>query len=251
MKKETVALKKIEGVNALTKLINAHTNIGILDFYKIPSSALQKIKRELHGKATIKKARKSTILLALEKSSKSNLKDFVGFHPALILTDMEPFRLSIFLQNKKSNVTAKPGDVVKKDVEVKAGLTDLPPGPAISTLAKVGIQAKVEGGKIAVIRNKVVLKAGEKVSSELAAALNLLKMEPIEVGLELVAILEGNNIYKKEHLVVDVEKIIDDVYIAISQAFSLSINSNYPIRETIEFMLAKAYQEAKALEKPL
>jgi large subunit ribosomal protein L10 len=252
MRRETVNPKKIEEVKRLAELLSKYSNTGILDFYKMPSAALQKIKSELYGKATLKKAKKNIILFALDKANKSNLKEFVGAHPALILTDMDPFRLSIFLQKKKSNVAAKPGDAVKNDIEVKAGPTDLPPGPAISTLTKVGIAAKVEGGKIAVMRDKVVLKAGENVSGDLAAALNLLKMEPIEIGLTLVAMLEKNNVYKKDQLFVDIEKLMNDVSLAASQAFNLAINSNYYTKQTIEFLLAKAYREAKALEaKPL
>lgn len=251
MRKEKVNPKKIEEVNELAKLIQKHSNVGVLDFYKMPSSALQKIKRELYEKAFIKKAKKNMILLALDKSNKSHLKEFVGLHPALILTDMDPFRLSIFLQKKKSNVSAKPGDVVKSDVEVKAGPTDLPPGPAISTLTKVGIPAKVEGGKIAIMKDKVVLKAGGNVSHDLAAALNLLKMEPLQIGLELVAMLEKSNVYRKEQLFIDIEKTMNDVSLAASQAFNLAINSNYYTKQTIEFLLARAYREARALEKPL
>ncbi len=248
MKREKINPKKQEDVEKLASLIHKHSNIGILDLYKMPSSALQKIKRELYGKALIKKAKKSTMSFALDKTNKSNLKEFVGLHPALILTDMDPFRLSIFLQTKKSNVPAKPGDAVRNDIEIKAGPTDLPPGPAISTLTKVGIPAKVEGGKIAIMKDKIVLKAGGNVSNDLAAALNLLKMEPIEIGLTLVAMLEKNNVYKKDQLFIDLEKVTNDIVIAASQAFNLAINSNYYTKQTIEFLLAKAYREAKALE---
>ena len=251
MKREKLNPQKIEEVNELAKLIQSHSNVGVLDFYKMPSSALQKIKRDLYGKAKIKKAKKSSLLFALEKANKSDLKEFIGLHPALILTDMDPFKLSVFLQKNKSKVSAKPGDVVKSDLEVKAGPTDLPPGPAISTLTKVGIPAKVEAGKISVMKNKVILKAGANVSHDMAAALNLLKMEPIEIGLALVAMLEKHNIYKKEQLFIDVEKMLNDLSFASSQAFNLSINANYYTKQTIEFMIAKAYQEAKAIEKPL
>jgi len=240
MRREKINPEKQEEVEELVKLIHKHSNIGVLDFYKLPSSALQKIQRELYGKALIKKARKNMILFALEKANKTNLKEFVGLHPALILTDMDPFKLSTFLQKNKSSVSAKPGDSVKKDIEVKAGPTDLPPGPAISTLTKVGIPAKVEGGKIAVMKDKVILKAGGNVSSDLAAALNLLKMEPVEIGLSLVALLEKSNVYTKEQLFVDLDKALDDLSLAVSYAFNLSINSGYPTKQTIEFMLAKA-----------
>lgn len=130
---------------------------------------------------------------------------------------------------------------------MKAGPTDLLPGPAISTLTKVGIPAKVEAGKIAIIRDKIVCKAGEKVSMELASALQLLKMEPMEIGLNVVVFDEKGVVYKKEQLFIDEEKLRNDIQLAIQNAFNLSINADYPTKETIGFMLSKAYWNAKEL----
>lgn len=126
--------EKIKEVEEFSELIKAYPVIGIINLYKTPASALQKIKKELKGKAVIKVAKKSILLFALEKSGKTNLKQFVTDYPALILANINPFKLYLFLQKKKTPSVAKPGDTTTKDIEVKAGSTDLPPGPAISTL---------------------------------------------------------------------------------------------------------------------
>jgi len=239
--------EKIEAVENLAGLIRNYPIIGILSLYKTPASALQKIKKELKGKAVIKVAKKSTLLLALEKAGKSNLKEFVTDYPAIILANINSFKLYLFLQKKKTPATAKPGDIAAKDIEVKAGPTDLPPGPAISTLTKVKIPAKVEAGKIAIMKDAVVCKAGEKVSLGLASALQLLKIEPMEIGLNIVVMEEAGVVYKKEQLFIDEEKLLNDIRLAIQNAFNLSINSEYPTKETIGFMLSKAYWNAKQL----
>ena len=152
--------KKIKAVEDLAETIKKYSVIGILNLYKTPASSLQKIKRSLRGNAIIKVSRKSILLFALEKAGKGNLKEFVTDYPALILTEMNPFKLYLLIQKKKTPASAKPGDIAIKDIEVKAGPTDLMPGPAISTLTKVKIPAKVEAGKIAVIRDVVACKAG-------------------------------------------------------------------------------------------
>lgn len=239
--------EKIKAVEDLAELIRNYPVVGIINLYKTPASALQKIKKELKGKAVIKVAKKSILDFALEKAGKANLKEFVVGYPAIILANINPFKLSLFLQKKKTPASAKPGDIPTKDIEVKAGPTDWPPGPAISTLTKVKIPAKVESGKIAVMRDVVVLKAGEKVSLDLASALQLLKIEPMEVGLNAVAIEEAGVVYKKEQFFVDEEKIISDVQIAIRNAFNLAINSEYTTKDTIGFILAKAQMQAKQL----
>lgn len=239
--------EKIKAVEDFAELIRGYPVIGIISLYKTPASALQKIKKELKGKATIRVTKKSTLLFALEKAGKANLKQFVTEYPGLILANINPFKLYLFLQKKKTPASAKPGDVAAKDIEVKAGPTDLPPGPAISTLTKVGLAAKVEAGKIAVMRDKVVLKAGEKVSLDLASALQLLKLEPMEIGLNVIAIDENGVVYNKEQLFVDEEKLLNDVQLAIQNAFNLSINAEIPTKENIGFMLSKAQMQAKSL----
>jgi len=239
--------EKIEAVEKLSEMIKSYPVVGVLNLYKTPANALQKIKKELKGKAVIKVAKKSAVLLALEKAGKQNLKEFITDYPALMLANLDPFRLYLFLQKKKTPASAKPGDVPAKDIEVKAGPTDLPPGPAISTLTKVGLPAKVEAGKIAIMKDKVVLKAGEKVSLELASALQLLKLEPMEIGLNAVAFDENGTVYKKEQLFIDEEKLLNDIQLAIQNAFNLSINANYPTKETVGFMFSKAQLQAKSL----
>jgi large subunit ribosomal protein L10 len=239
--------EKVEAVEKLADMIKQYPVIGMLNLYKTPANALQKIKKELKGKAVIKIAKKSTLLFALDKAGKGNLKEFVADYPALMLANLDPFRLYLFLQKKKTPASAKPGDMPTRDIEVKAGPTDLPPGPAISTLTKVGLPAKVEAGKIAIARDKIVLKAGEKVSLDLASALQLLKLQPMEIGLNVIVFDENGVVYKKEQLFIDEEKLKNDILIAIRNAFNLAINSEYPTKETIGFMLAKAQMQAKQL----
>jgi large subunit ribosomal protein L10 len=240
-------IEKIKAVEDLSELIRKYPVVGIVNLYKTPASALQKIKKELKGKALIKVSKKSILTFALDKANKANLKEFLTDYPGLILTDINPFKLYFFLQKKKTPAAAKPGDITSKDIEVKAGPTGLPPGPAISSLTKVGLPAKVEAGKIAIMRDKVVLKAGEKVSLDLASALQLLKMEPMEIGLNIAVIEENGIVYKREQLFVDEEKLNKDIQLAIQNAFNLSINAEIPTKETITFIVSKAYLNAKQL----
>jgi large subunit ribosomal protein L10 len=243
--------EKIKAVDELANLLNKYSVIGILNLCKTPASALQKIKMNLKDKALIKVAKKTIILFALEKTKKETLKEFLVGYPALILSNEDPFKLYLMIQRQRVPSSAKPGDIPKEDIEVKAGPTDLMPGPAISTLTKVKIPAKVEAGKIAVMRDKVVCKAGEKVSLDLASALQLLKLEPMEVRLNVVVFEEKGIVYKAEQLFVDEEKLLNDIQLAIQNAFNLSINSGYPTKQSIEFMIAKAYWNAKQLESEI
>jgi len=93
----------------------------------------------------------------------------------------------------------------------------------------------------------VVCKSGEKVSLDLASALQLLKIQPMEVGLNVAVFEENEIVYNRDRLFIDETKLLNDIQLAIQNAFNLSINADYPTKETIGFMLSKAQMQAKQL----
>lgn len=243
--------QKARTVEELTGLLKKYKIIGIVNLYKMPSSSIQKIKNLLRGKAVLRVAKRSLIDFAFKNAGLEKLSERLEGQPALILTEMSPFKLSFFLQKNKSSAPAKYGDFAENDIEVPAGPTSLMPGPAISTLTKAKIPAKVEGGKISIIKDCVVCKKGSKITADIAAALSLLKIEPMEIGLILTAIKEGETIYGKNVLSISEEQILNDLAQAHQHAVNLSVNTGYPTKETIGMILAKAYLNAKALADAL
>jgi large subunit ribosomal protein L10 len=96
----------------------------------------------------------------------------------------------------------------------------------------------------------VVAKKGDKISKQLAAALRKLNIEPIEVGLNIVAIHYNGMIYKKDALeFVNVFPI--KLAEAFNQALNLSVAICYPTKENIKYLLAKAYRIASSLKNKI
>jgi len=243
-----VRKEKIEAVNSLAKAITDSPVVCLIDLHKFPAKAMQKIRKEMKNSIYVKK--KSILVRALEKDKKELLQH-MSTSPALLLTSMDPFKLQKFLDKNKLKVPAKGGDVAPYDIEVKAGPTDLMPGPAITTLSKVGLQAKVEGGKIAVAKDKVVVKKGGAISAELASVMQMLKIAPMEVKMSISAAWEKGVIYTKDALSIDEEKVMADIVSAYHHALNLAINAVIPVRGTIDMLLTKAQMQAKALDAEL
>ena len=114
-------------------------------------------------------------------------------------------------------------------------------------LQKIGLKASVQGGKIAVLQDKVVCKPGEKISADVAGVLSLLKIEPLDIGLDMICAYEDGIIYDRSVLDVNVEDYISDIQKCVSQAVNLSVNTGYPTKLTIEMMVQKAFNETKSL----
>ena len=61
---------------------------------------------------------------------------------------------------------------------IHAGPTSFAPGPIISELAAVGIKTKVEGGKLAVIQDTVIVREGQVISQKVSETLKRLDIRP-------------------------------------------------------------------------
>lgn len=245
--------EKVKEVEELRKTIDSYPIIGILDMFKLPSRQLQEIQKKIRGKALIKMTKKSLLKLAIKNSTKQKIQELektIPQQPAIVFTELEPFKFYVTVDKMKSPAAAKEGDVAPSDISVSAGPTSLLPGPAISELTKAGIPAGVEEGKIAVKKDVVVARKGERISKDLAGALRKLNIEPMEVGLNIVAIYENGMIYGKEAL--DFVNIFPEkLKEGFSQALNLSVAICYPTKDNIKFLLAKAFNSAAAVESKI
>ncbi len=237
-------------VEKITKMLNEYNVIAVLDMHKIPGRQLQNIRDNMRGKVVIKMSKKGIFLRAVDGCDKKNiasLKEHITREPALILTNENPFKLFKMIKQNRAKSKARVSDVVKTDITIQKGPTDLPPGPAISTLQKAGLKTGVQQGKIAVMQDRVVLKAGEAVTEDIANVFSLLKIEPMEIGLELVVALEDGIVYKKGVLDIDESYYENEILGAVQKAINLSVNAGYPTQLTVDIMIQKAFNEVKNL----
>jgi large subunit ribosomal protein L10 len=221
--------------------------LGVADVGRLPSSLMQKVRGTLRGKARVKVAKRSLVERALDEAGKPELKGHVPEKPALIFSDLDAFSLFREIKGQRGAVTTKPGMVASADVRVEKGGTGLPPGPAIGDLQAAGIPAKIEKGQIVVIKDTIILKAGEEATPAIANALNKLDLKPFKLGLEVTAVEEGNLLFEREVLDVDVDEVRSRVASASSQAFSLAYAAGYPAEGVLELLLGGAARQAKAL----
>jgi len=241
----------LQYVEELRKLIESYPVIGIVDMFKLQTRPLQEIRKSLEEFATLRVVRKSTLLRALKSSSKENiskLEEFVPHQPAILFSSLDCFKLYNEIRKVRPKIFAKEGDTIEEDVLVKAGPTELVPGPVISEFAKAKIPVGTEGGKIVVKKDVVVAKSGDKISKDLASVLRKLKIKPVSVSLKVVAIFDRGKIYSSDVLSLVGEGYLNLIKECFIKALNVSIAIGYPTKENIGYLLSKAYQEAKLIE---
>lgn len=246
-----VAQWKKDEVKELKKLIDEYPVVGVVNIGSVPGRQIQTIRSSVRGEDTqIKMSRKRLMKLALKKSSKEGvlaLSDHITGQAGLIFSKTNPFKIYSMLERNKTRAAAKANSIAPVDIMVSKGNTSFPPGPILSELQMGGIPAAIQGGKVAIKEDTLVVKAGEKISPATANALARLEIEPLEIKLELLAAFEEGTTYTPDILAVDADKIRSDIATAYQQAVNLSVNSAYLTKETAAIGITQAVSKARNL----
>ncbi|MFT4313220.1 MAG: 50S ribosomal protein L10 [Candidatus Woesearchaeota archaeon] len=243
--------QKKEAVSYVQKLLDQYSIIGVVNMEGLPTTTVQKMRSMLREKnIDLRMAKKRLLKIAFEESKKEGLKELVPHlkgMPAVICTNDNPFKLYKMLQANKSTAPAKGGQEAPKDIVVPEGPTEFAPGPIIGELGKFGIKAGIDGGKVAIKADAVVVKEGETISADLAGILTRLGIEPMEIGLDLRAAVEDGTLFTRDVLAVDEDEYISNITQSHRWAFNLAVECSIFTPETTELLISKAFTESKAL----
>jgi large subunit ribosomal protein L10 len=247
---DMVSEKKRKDAKEVGELVKSHKVVGMLDMHKLPAKQLYEMRKKLKGYAKIRVLKKRVIKIVLAESRLNGigqLSEKMRGEPGLLFTNENPFKLAVMLNESKSTAAAKPGEIAPHDIEIKAGPTSLPVGPAIGELQRLKIPAGVEGDKIVVRKDTVLVKEGEVIQKPVAEVLAKLGIEPMEIGLNLIAAWENGILYLKDILSVPPSRYVDDLKSAHAMAFNLAFRINYYTKATTPLFLAKAQRQALSL----
>lgn len=244
------AIHKKEKISKLKELAKTYPIIGILNLENLPCAQLQQMRAKLREKVEIFMTRKTLIQRGLKETKLANiekLNEYMPGIPALIFTKENPFKIYKTIKKSKTPARAKPGQKAPRDIILPAGPTSFAPGPIISEFAAVGIISGVEGGKVAIKKESTIVKENEEINEKIAGILSKLNIQPMELGLDLIAVYEKGTIYDKKVLDIDEDKFQKDLTKAINSALNLAIEAGIFTKETTTTMITKAAKEATTL----
>jgi large subunit ribosomal protein L10 len=247
-----VAEWKHKVVKELIDIFTSNKVIGVVEIGGIPAPQLQKMRRDLHGTATVRSAKNNLIFRAIDDAEKqvkgiSSLKESVTGQTAIIATDMNPFKLFSQIKSTRTMAPAKGGETASHDIEIKAGETPFKPGPIVGELQKVGIPAAIQEGKVVIKNNKVLVTQGQKISADIAQMLTRLEIFPVEIGMDLNAVFEDGSIFRPDVLDINIDEILGRMRQASTNALNLAIEAGWYNKITIQPLLVKAHYNALTL----
>lgn len=248
--KTVPAKHKVKAVDEFAKLLDSYNVIGLVNMENLPARQLQSMREQLRGTVLINMTKKRLLKLAFEKSKKKDITKFSGMlkgMPAIIFTNENPFKLFKILKKNQSKAPIKAGQKAPHEIIVPAGPTSFAPGPIIGELGALKIKAGIDAGKVVIKDDAVVAKEGDVVSQKLAAILQRLGIEPMTIGLDVVAVYQEGEILTKEVLDVDESKYISMISQASNDSKALALEIGYLCKETTALLIEKAFRDAKCL----
>jgi large subunit ribosomal protein L10 len=250
-KKSHVNESKKKVVKDLIKVLKEHKTILIASIRNLPGGQFQAIKQKLRGTAQVKVLKKSLVVRAIEElgGNAEKIKSHVKEDCAVLMSNNDPFEVSLFLSKNQSPAKAKIGQEVPEDIRVEPGPTDLVPGPVISELGALGIPIQIKEGKIEIKEAKVILKSGQKVTAAADAIMAKLNIMPFRVGFEPLAAYDSVTGQVYSPIRINVEETMASLIDSFSRARAFAVKIAYPTKETVPFMLGRAQMNFNALNK--
>jgi large subunit ribosomal protein L10 len=249
----SVRPQKVAQVDALAERLLSRKITAVVGLRGVPASALQSMRRELRNKDhPIVVATNSSIRHALERASKkrpslSPLLEQVEDQTAVLAAEGNPFSLAYELSQTRSPTPARGGEIAPNDIVVPGGTTSFKPGPIVGELQHAGFPAAIEKGKVVLKKDTTIVKAGATISREVAGLLTRMDIRPLEVGLSLRAVVDGDTFYPPDVLSVDLDARRADFGRAYLGALGVALELGILAPETIARLVTRAHRGALAV----
>ncbi|MFY9717237.1 MAG: 50S ribosomal protein L10, partial [Thermoplasmata archaeon] len=189
---------------------------------------------------------------ALERASSKRpslrpLLEQVQDQTAVLAAEGNPFSLAYQLSRTRSPTPARGGEIAPNDIVVPGGTTSFKPGPIVGELQHAGFPAAIEKGKVVLKKDTTIVKAGGLISREVAGLLTRMDIRPLEVGLSLRAVVDGDMFYPPDVLAVDLDALRVDFGRAYLGALGVALELGILAPETIARLVTRAHRGALAV----
>ena len=233
----------------LRDIVSKEGIVGVVDISGVPAKNMLDMRNSLRGMITMTMAKKSLIRLAWKEAglSEDDLEELLegAIQPCVVHTDsLNCYELFDELEKTRQGRAAKEGEIAPEDIVVEAGPTEFGPGPIVGEFNAVGIPAKIDKGAVAIQKTVTVVNKGEPIEGDLGLMLSKLGINPIEIGLILMGVIDDGEVLSSSDLDLDTDGLKSDIISATSNAYNLACNVRWFSSVTMPALLSKASSEA-------
>lgn len=249
--RKTYPKKKRLMFEELQKLPREYNVLALSKVTKVRAAQLMILRKKFRDSIRIRIIKNKVAQRAFEKISDipklDELSKLLEGQCALMFTNINPFRLNLIFDKNKIFLPAKEGDIASGEIVINAGNTGINPGPVLSEFKEANVPTKIDQGTIWVIRDTLVARPGDRLSSKLASLMSKLGIKPIEAGISVnLAVAEGLLLHDND-LRINLLDYTNGLAKCLSESFALAAETGYVTPENIESLLMKAQQNSIAL----
>ena len=245
--RKTYPKKKRLMFEELQKLPREYNVLALSKVTKVRAAQLMMLRKKFRDSIRIRIIKNKVAQRAFEKISDipklDELSKLLEGQCALMFTNINPFRLNLIFDKNKIFLPAKEGDIASGEIVINAGNTGINPGPVLSEFKEANVPTKIDQGTIWVVRDTLVARPGDRLSSKLASLMSKLGIKPIEAGISVnLAVAEGLLLHDND-LRINLLDYTNGLAKCLSESFALAAETGYVTPENIESLLMRAQQK--------
>jgi len=239
--------KKSEYFEKLHKLLQDYNRILIVLCDNIGSAHMQRIRRELRGKAILLMGKNTMIRKVIRTHLDSNphwesILPWITGNIGLVFTnDPDLKKIRDICLASKVPAAAKAGIKAPADVIIPKGITTLEPTKT-SFLQALNIASKINKGTIEILQDVNLIRKGDKVGSSEATLLQMLDIRPFEYGLQMIAVYDEGATADASIIDMSDDVILSKLSIGIGNVASLSLGIHFPTLASFPHVVLNGYK---------
>jgi len=239
--------KKSEYFEKLHRLLQDYNRILIVLCDNIGSAHMQRIRRELRGKAVLLMGKNTMIRKVIRTHLDSNphwesILPWITGNIGLVFTnDPDLKKIRDICLASKVPAAAKAGIKAPADVIIPKGITTLEPTKT-SFLQALNIASKINKGTIEILQDVNLIRKGDKVGSSEATLLQMLDIRPFEYGLQMIAVYDEGATADASIIDMSDDVILSKLSIGIGNVASLSLGIHFPTLASFPHVVLNGYK---------
>jgi len=243
--------KKAEYFERLISLLGEYPSILVVACDNIGSAHMQKIRKNLRGKAVLLMGKNTMIRRAIRQNVErnpdwANILPLIHGNVGLVFTKTDLPQIRDQVQSFRVPAAAKAGIFAPKDVFVPKGMTALEPTKT-SFLQALNIASKINKGQIEILNDIHLIKKGERVGSSESTLLQMLDVRPFEYGLTVVNVYDHGVSYDVSVLDKKDSDILDKFAQGLANVTSLSLGLSFPTFPAFPHVILNGFKNLAAI----
>ncbi|EET01466.1 Acidic ribosomal protein P0 [Giardia duodenalis ATCC 50581] len=247
-------------VAKLERCLTEYKKIVLVSVDNVRSFQIAQIRRLLRGKAELLAGKNTIIKRVINQLNDDKLKKllpYIKLNVGFVFTNGDTSAILKAFKKTKRKAAAKAGIIAPTDVVIEPMLTQSGPDQH-GFYAALGIDTKINKGKIEIVNPVNLIKKGDVVTPSHATLLQKLEIDPFFYSMSALNLYDDGEIYDAAILEID-DSVMEAKWNTGLEAFvSLALGTNFPCLPAIPHIFmdtAKAFVgagvEADITEIPL